>query len=261
MVVFQTLHYVVTTLRLGVILDRQYTMSQQVSKIIQSSTYKLRLINVIRTKLTKPVAERVVNAMVTNNLDYCNSLLYGISGHQRLRIQRIQNTAARQILHRDRWSSARNMLNELHWLSMRKRIRFKVLLVLYEAMHGLTPDNISVLATPYVPLRYLRSANDNLLVVPKTQLHYGDITFTVAATKMWNKLPAVIKLSGNVDIFKKNVKTHYLPKIGTNRIHNCFPVCVLCNCLYNHCIIVFIVIMYVIFNLHGLEHMQFYTAH
>ena len=193
---------------LGVILDRHYTMSQQVSKIVQSSTYKLRLINVIRTKLTKPVAERVVNAMVTNNLDYCNSLLYGISGNQLLRIQRIQNTAARLILQRDRWSSARVMLNELHWLPMKKRISFKVLLVLYKAMHGLTPDYITVLATPYVPMRHLRSANDNLLVVPKTQLNYGDITFTVAAAKMWNKLPAVIKLSGNVDIFKKNLKTH-----------------------------------------------------
>ena len=70
---------------LGVILDSHYIMSQQVSKIVQSSTYKLRLINVIRTKLTKPVAERVVNAMVTNNLDYCNSLLYGISGDQTFR--------------------------------------------------------------------------------------------------------------------------------------------------------------------------------
>ena len=83
---------------LCVILDIHYTMSQQVSRIVQSSTYKLRLINVIRIKLTKPVAERVVNAMVTNNLDYCNSLLYGISGNQLLRIQRIQNTAARLIL-------------------------------------------------------------------------------------------------------------------------------------------------------------------
>ena len=193
---------------LGVILDRHYTMSQQVSKIVQSSTYKLRLINVIRTKLTKPVAERVVNAMVTNNLDYCNSLLYGISGNQLLRIQRIQNTPARLIFQWDRWSSARVMLNELHWLPMKKRISFKVLLVLYKAMHGLTPDYITVLATPYVPMRNLRSANDNLLVVSKTQLNYGDITFTVAAAKMWNKLPAVIKLSGNVDIFKNNFKTH-----------------------------------------------------
>ena len=57
-------------------------------------------------------------------------------------------------------------------------------------MHGLTPDYITVLATPYVPMRHLRSANDTLLDVPKTQLNYGDITFTVAAAKMWNKLPA-----------------------------------------------------------------------
>ena len=71
-------------------------------------------------------------------------------------------------------------------------------------MPGLTPDYISVLATAYVPQRHLRSANDNLLVVSKTKLHYGDITCTVAAAKMWNKLSAVIQFSGNVNIFKKN---------------------------------------------------------
>ena len=193
---------------LGVVLDRHYIMSQQVSKIIQSSTYKLRLINVIRPKLTKSVAERVVNAMVTSNLDYCNSLLYGIAGHQLLRLQRIQNTAARLILQRDRWSSATTMLNELHWLPIKKRISFKVLLMLYKAINGLAPDYISALATPYVPHRHLRSANNNLLSVPKTHLHYGDITFTVSAAKMWNQLPTVIKLSGSVNIFKKNLKTH-----------------------------------------------------
>ena len=92
---------------------------------------------------------------------------------------------------------------------MRERISFKVLIVLYKAMHGLTLDYISVLATHYVSQRHLRPANDNLLVVPKTQLNYGDIAFTVAAAKkMWNTLPAVIKLSGNVNIVKKNLKTH-----------------------------------------------------
>ena len=37
---------------LGAVLDRHYIMSQQVSKIIHSSTCKLRLINVIRLELT-----------------------------------------------------------------------------------------------------------------------------------------------------------------------------------------------------------------
>ena len=222
-------------------------MSQNASRLIQSSTHKLRLINVIRQKLTKPVAERVVNAMVTSHLDYIYIKLYGISGHQLLRIQRIQNTAARLILQRDRWSSARVMLNELHWLPMRKRISVKVLLVLYEAMHGLTPDYITVLATAYVPMRHLRSANDNLLVVPKTQLHYGDITFTVAAAKMWNKLPAVLNFqetwtfSGNVIIFKNNLYSFICPNYRLIEF-TCEP---LFSCLC--------VIMYVILNLFALS--------
>ena len=90
----------------------------------------------------------------------------------------------------------------------KERISFKVLLMLYKAINGLAPDYISALAAPYVPHRHLRSANNNLLSVPKTHLHYGDITFTVSAAKMWNQLPTVIKLSGSVNIFKKNLKTH-----------------------------------------------------
>ena len=143
----------------GVVLDRHYIMSQQVSKIIQSSTYQLRLINVIRPRLTKSVAERVVNVMVTSTLGDCNYLLYGIAGYQFLRIQRIQNTAARLILQRDRWSSATTMLNELHWLPIKKRISCKVLLMLYKATNGLALDYISALVTPYVPHHQPRSAS------------------------------------------------------------------------------------------------------
>ena len=93
----------------------------------------------------------------------------------------------------------------------KEKNQFKLLLVLYKAMYGLTPDYVTVLATPYVPQRHLRSAN--LLIAPKIQLHYGDITFTVAAAKIWNELPTVIKLSGNVNIFKKNLKTHSFTQI------------------------------------------------
>ena len=57
----------------GVVLYRNLTMAYQVSKIVRISTYKLRRVNIIRDKLSVHVAERVVNAMVTGNLDYCKS--------------------------------------------------------------------------------------------------------------------------------------------------------------------------------------------
>ena len=114
---------------LGVVLDRHPKMSHQVSKMVQTCTYKLRLINVIRNKLTVTVAERVINAMVKGNLDYCNSLLNGITANEIGRIQKVQNTAARLILNRDRRSSATVMLNDLHWLSIKKRVMYKILLL------------------------------------------------------------------------------------------------------------------------------------
>ena len=117
---------------LGVVLDRNLTMAYQLSQIVRICTYKLRMVNIIRDKLSVHVAERVVNAMVTGNLDYCNSILHAIIAGQLGRLQKIQNTAARLILRRNRPSSATMMLHELHWLLIKKRVMYKLLLMVYK---------------------------------------------------------------------------------------------------------------------------------
>ena len=88
-------------------------MAYQVSKIVQICTYKLRLVNIIRDKLSVHVAERVVNAMLqvtwTTVTPYCTASQLGSWEG----IQKLQNTAARLILRRTRHSSATIMLHEL----------------------------------------------------------------------------------------------------------------------------------------------------
>ena len=58
-----------TVTNFGVVLDRNLTKAYPVSKIVRICTYELRLVNIIRDKLSVHVAERVVNAMVTGNMD------------------------------------------------------------------------------------------------------------------------------------------------------------------------------------------------
>ena len=153
-----------TVTNLGVLLDRNLTMAYQVSKYVRICTYKLRMVNIIRDKLSVHVAERVVNAMVTGNLDYCNSLLYGITAGQLGRLQKIQNTAARLILRRNRRSSATVMLHELHRLPIKKRVMYKLLLVVYKSQHDMAPDYITAHLQDYTPPRLLRSSEDRQLV-------------------------------------------------------------------------------------------------
>ena len=140
------------------------------------------MVNIIRDKISVHVAERVVNAMITGNLDYCNSLLHGITAGQLRRLQKIQNTAARLILRRNRCSSATMMLHELHelhWLPIKKRVMYKLLLMLYKSQHNVVPDYITAHLLDYTPSRFLRSSEDKQLVVIKTYTHYGDISFQV----------------------------------------------------------------------------------
>ena len=55
--------------------------------------------------------------------------------------------------------------------------------------------------------RQLRSSNDYLrLVYLITRVLAGDRTFTVAASKEWNKLPVYIRQSSSTNIFKKALK-------------------------------------------------------
>ena len=57
---------------------------------MSSCAYQLKLVNSIRGSLDVQGAERVVNAIFTFRLDYCNSLLAGLTVQGFTRLQRLQ---------------------------------------------------------------------------------------------------------------------------------------------------------------------------
>ena len=57
--------------------------------------------------------------------------------------------------------------------------------------------------------RTLRSSTNKLLDEPRANLKtYGERAFSVAAPRLWNKLPFQIRLSSSETGFKTNLKTH-----------------------------------------------------
>jgi hypothetical protein len=104
-------------------------------------------------------------------------------------------------------------LKQLHWLPIRARIDFKILLITYKALNNQAPDYITELLDIYKPKRTLRSASQNLLAVPQSNTKtYGEKAFQVSAPKLWNSLPDYIRLSSSLGIFKDLVKTHLFRK-------------------------------------------------
>ncbi len=54
-------------------------------------------------------------------------------------------------------------LMELHWLPVHQRIGYKILTLVYKALHNLTPSNISDCLSRYIPNPMLRSSSAGLL--------------------------------------------------------------------------------------------------
>src|SRR4029434_11248231 len=59
------------------------------------------------------------------------------------------------------------VLASLHWIPVKSRIDFKVLLLTYKALNDLAPNYLKELVVPYCPLRPLRSQSAGLLVIPR----------------------------------------------------------------------------------------------
>ena len=84
-------------------------------------------------------------------------------------------------------------LCDIHWLPVRSRIKYKILVTTYRALHNEALAYISEMLTPSTPPRTLRSTNTSLLTVLTAHTKQRDRTFSWAAPRLWNKLSICIK--------------------------------------------------------------------
>jgi hypothetical protein len=100
------------------------------------------------------------------DLDYCNSVLYGVIDTNIVKLQRVQNSLARTICELPYGASTTEILSELHWLPVkRNKLPIKVCIT-YHTCHSSQPVYLRNLLINYQPARTLRSSNLHLLVVP-----------------------------------------------------------------------------------------------
>ena len=156
---------------------------------------QLRILGKIRPFLSTDAANKPVVSFVLTRLDYCNSLLAGLPDNKLNKLQRIQNHAARIVLHKPRHVSAISLLRTLHWLLVRARIQYNIACLCFQCLsHNTMPPYLSDLLHPYQPSRTLRSLDTSLLSVPRSCLEaFGRRSFSVFGPTVWNSLPLSLR--------------------------------------------------------------------
>ena len=136
---------------LGVVVQNDLKMDIFVNNICRSTSFALYRIGQIRKFLDKKCTEMLVHAFITCRLDQCNSLLYALPESQITKLQRIQNSAARLVSLSRKYDHLTPILHELHWLPVKYRIIYKILLLTYKCLHGMGPIYLQELLKEYKP--------------------------------------------------------------------------------------------------------------
>ena len=123
---------------LGVILDQSLTFDDHISAICQSVHFHIRSIGKVRKLLSFDACASLIHALIGSRLDYCNSILYNLPDSKISRLQRVQNQAARILTRSPRREHITPVL-KLHWLKVRERIRYKILILTHKAFYGNAP--------------------------------------------------------------------------------------------------------------------------
>ena len=151
------------------------------------------------------------NFLCISRLDNCNSLLMGTPNSVIQPMQKVQNTAARLILRAPHHQNCTPLLQQLHWLPVSDRIKYKTACMCYNAITGSTPSYLSELLHLYSPSRSLHSSSDTCMLKLQrfNRKTHGFHTFSHFGPHIWNNLPQDIRHSATLFSFKSKLKTFF----------------------------------------------------
>jgi len=148
--------------------------------------------------MSSDAVKTLVQAFISCRLDYCNSMFYGIMDGLMSRLQSVQNAL--------RCLCVTPVLQELHWLSVQRRVDFKMATLVYLSLSGMAAAYLAADSQLVSDegRRQLRSANSRSCVVRRTCSSYGNKCFAAAVLRLWNKLSAHLRQTGiNFKQFKR----------------------------------------------------------
>jgi len=119
--------------------DAEVTMSTHVSAVVKASFAALRRIHSVLRSIPCCALLTLIQALVVSKVDYCNSVLGGLSDTLLRLLQSVLNAAARLVFSARKSEYITPLLRQLHWLRVPERIKFRLYVLAFRCLHSTAP--------------------------------------------------------------------------------------------------------------------------
>ena len=165
-------------------------MFEHIARMCRNCYYQLCQIRRIKRSLTANSKTLLVLVSVHSRLDYYNSVLYSLPWSRLQLLQSLLNSAACLIRGLKHFDHISPFLIDLHWLPYPQRVIYKVCMLMFKCLKGLTPAYLVAFCTKGSAVSgrlALRSAVRVDLVVHGHRTDWGLRAFAVAGPSCWNE--------------------------------------------------------------------------
>ena len=199
------IRFVDSAKNLGIILDSILSFESQINKVVKVCFATLKKLHQVKGYLSQEDLQELVCSLIFSQMDYCNSLYNGVNSSLMLKLQHVQNCAAKLVMKRRIPAGGMdNVLKGLHWLKVKFRCMYKLLLIVHNRVHNCAPNEIMSL------LPFADSGRTMNLRESKSSNKYGGKAFSHVGPKMWNLLPRYVRDVVDTAAFKKALKTYLM---------------------------------------------------
>ena len=196
---------------LGTYIDECLTWKTHIDKTCLKLNSKISLLKRINPFLSPKMKELFYNAYITSTFDYGCVTWHHAKLSSINRIIKMQKRTARIILHKPLKSNSHDMFKSLKWLTFPKRCDYFTGLMVYKALHNLSPKYITNLIPLSVNNNYnLRSSARSDIAHKKHKTNYLKQSFGYSSRTIWNNIPLDIRNAKSLSAFKVKYKVYLM---------------------------------------------------
>ena len=210
----QSLKYVQCANYLGMKIDNHLTWNDYVNKLCSKISSKLSRLRRLQSTVSSNVLSKIYLTLIQPCIDYAISVWGQTYDYNIVKIQRLQNYAARIVTNNFDYINCRgiDIVGALKWMNIKKRCDYFTCILMFKCIHGQAPNYLvdEIVMNFDVNGMSTRSHEMNVYV-PYASSHFAESSFKYSGAVLWNALPSFLKDIHNVHDFKCKLKRHLLP--------------------------------------------------